>query len=164
MAETYEPISTTTLSTSATSIEFSSIPSTYTDLVIVYALKAATASADMYLRVNNDTNANYSNTILWGNGSTAGSNRFSSQPQIRLNYTVDVLTTNLTYLICNINNYSNTTSYKSIIYKTGIASDAVDTGASLWRSTSAINRVTLTLSSGNWGSGCTATLYGIKAA
>ena len=164
MPATYEPIATTTLGSSAASIEFSSIPSTYTDLVLVYTLKAATASADMYLRVNNDSGSNYSNTILWGNGSTAGSNRFTSAGQIRLNYTVDVLTTDGTYLICNIQNYSNTTTYKTILYKTGLASDAVDTGVGLWRSTSAINRVTLTLSSGDWGSGCTATLYGIKAA
>ena len=161
---TYTPIATTTLGSAAASISFSSISGSYTDLVLIATLKADTASADIYMRFNGDSGTNYSKTILWGNGTTAGSNRDSSVAQIRLNYAVDVLTTDGTYLIVNINNYSNTTTYKTALAKLGLASDSVEQSVGLWRSTSAINQVTLTLSSGNWGAGCTATLYGITAA
>lgn len=82
MTATYESIETTTLGSAAANITFSSIPSTYTDLVVVYTLKAETASADIYMRFNSDSGSNYSNTILWGNGTSAGSNRFSGAAQI----------------------------------------------------------------------------------
>lgn len=163
MTATYESIETTTLGSAAANITFSSIPSTYTDLVVVYTLKAETASADIYMRFNSDSGSNYSNTILWGNGTSAGSNRFSGAAQIRLNYAVDVLTTDGTLLICNINNYSNTTTNKTMLSRIGLASDATEASVGLWRSTSAISSIALTLLSGNWGSGCTASLYGIKA-
>lgn len=162
---TYNAIATTTLASAQANLEFSSISSAYTDLVVVYTLIAETASSDMYLRVNNDSATNYSNNILWGNGSTTGSNRFASAAQIRINYVTDVLTTaRTTILVCNFNNYSNTTQNKTVTYKAGLGSDGLDYGAGLWRSTSAINRITLFLLSGNWGIGSTATLYGITAA
>jgi hypothetical protein len=163
MAITYEPIATTTLGSAQADITFSTIPATYTDLVIVYTLKAATGSSDIYLRFNGSSASDYSNTILTGNGTAASSTRFSNATQIRLNNATDILTTDGTMLICNVNNYSNSTTFKTALYRIGLASDATEAGVGLWRSTSAITSVALTLASGNLGTGCTATIYGIKA-
>jgi hypothetical protein len=163
MTATYEKIATTTLGSAQADITFSTIPGTYTDIVIVYTLKAATASSDIYLRFNGSSASDYSNTILTGNGSSAGSTRSSGATQIRLNGATDILTTDGTIVICNLNNYSNSNIFKSALYRIGLASDATDVGVGLWRSTSAITSIALTLASGNLGSGCTATLYGIKA-
>jgi len=54
MPKTYEPIATTTLGSNQTTITFSSIPSTYTDLVIVSNMGTTTASYP-FIRFNGDT-------------------------------------------------------------------------------------------------------------
>ena len=63
-------------------------------------------------------------------------------------------------------NYSNTTTYKTVLYRLNeINSSFLDAGVSLWRSTNAINRITLQGGSGSsLQSGTMATLYGIASA
>ena len=75
MPATYEPIASTTLGTAAADITFSSIPGTYTDLVLVLYGGFATAASDLYTQFNSDTGTNYSNSDLRGNGTAAAANR-----------------------------------------------------------------------------------------
>jgi hypothetical protein len=166
MAITYEPIVSTTLTSAASDVTFSSIPSTYTDLVIVGSIKTATlTNPACYVRFNDDTGSNYSVTNMYGNGTSAGSVRFSGQTFIRYNYVTDPNTTNFATMIMNINNYSNSTTYKTALTKFGLASIALDSTVGLWRSTSAITQVTFILESAtNFASGCVFTLYGILKA
>jgi len=164
MASTYEKIATTTLTSAAANITFSSIPATYTDLVAIYTLKGATTVEDVYMRFNGSSATDYSTTYIYGNGTVSGSARFSTVAQIRLNYVNDMLTTDGFMLRCNLNNYSNTTTYKNVLFRGDLASDAVEAGVGLWRSTAAINSIALTLFTNNFAAGCVATLYGIKAA
>jgi hypothetical protein len=58
-------------------------------------------------------------------------------------------------------NYSNATTYKSILMRVGKATNGTDAMVGLWRSTSAINTIKLMGSNALYG---TLTLYGIKAA
>jgi len=62
MPATYEPIATTTLGSAAATITFSSIPATYTDLVIVFA-GTATANLNPLMSFNSDSGTNYSTTV-----------------------------------------------------------------------------------------------------
>jgi hypothetical protein len=164
MTATYEKIATTTLGSAAATVSFSSISSAYTDLVLIATLKMNTVAEDVHMRFNGDSGSNYSVITLWGNGTTAGSVNFSSQNQMRLNYVTDPAPAGGTYLIVNIQNYSNTTTYKTALSKIGLASDGLDTVVGLWRSTSAINQVSFTLANSvSYGTGSTFTLYGIKA-
>jgi len=66
--ETYTLIQKTTLNASAASITFSSIPQTFTDLVVMLTPRASIAAdrAELYLTVNSDTAANYSSRRLQG--------------------------------------------------------------------------------------------------
>ena len=166
MTATYDKIATTTLGSSQASIDFTSISGSYTDLVIIGSVKTATlTNPACYVRFNGDTGSNYSVTNLYGNGSTAGSVRFSGQTFIRYNYVTDPNTTNFASMIMNINNYSNTTTNKTALTRFGLASIGLDTTVGLWRSTSAITQVTFTLESAtNFASGCVFTLYGILKA
>lgn len=164
MTVTYDKIATTTLGSAQATVTFSSISSAYTDLVIVATLKMNTVAEDPWMRFNGDGGSNYSVTTLWGNGTTAGSVQFSNQNQIRLNYATDPAAGGGTYLIINIQNYSNTTTRKTALSKIGLASDAVDTVVGLWRNTSAINEVSFSLANSvSYGTGTTFVLYGIKA-
>jgi hypothetical protein len=161
-------IATQTLGSAASSITFSSIPSTYTDLRLVLVCKS-TSSTDMYVRFNADNGSNYSVTTLAGNGTTAYSFGATSQTQIDPNVSVGALDTTIPSLITfDIFSYAGST-YKTVLITTsqdyngsGSAggTGSVNRNVALWRSTSAITSLNLA-GAANFAAGTTATLYGI---
>ena len=162
---TYTPIATTTLGSSASSYTFSSIPSTYTDLVLVTTSKTTSGSNDAIIRFNSDSGTNYSSTILSGSGSAASSARTSNATYAFLDSYGWVTSSDFNVSVTQIMNYSNSTTYKTILARGNNASAGVDAIVSLWRSTSAINSITLFLAGSlTLASGSTFTLYGIAAA
>ena len=169
MAITYNKIATTTLGSSQSSIDFTSISNSYSDLVIIGSIKLATNSGNqMYFRINNDTGSNYSVTTLSGNGTSAATTRFSNQTHIRYNYFNDPNLSSFTNLIININNYSSSSTRKTTLSQLTRVSDGaagIDLSAGLWRNTAAIDRLTFFIESSNsFAAGCTFTLYGILKA
>lgn len=165
MATTYEVIATTTLASAAASYTFSSIPSTYTDLILIVNAKANSGGAiGLLCEFNGDTTgSNYSFTYLNGNGSSAYSGRVSSSTLALAD--IAGSSSSPSIVESSINNYSNTTTYKSIINRGSDASNVVQAIIGLWRNTSAINQIKLYPNSAiQFASGSTFTLYGIKAA
>jgi hypothetical protein len=166
MAKTYEPITTYTLSSATNAITFSSIPQTYTDLVLVVNAKSVDAVDNLDAKVGNETvdsGSNYSRTYLTGDGSGAASGRATTQSFARFTYSGYTSSTQTGNQIIHFMNYSNTTTYKTMLNRANNAGYNVETLVNLWRSTSAINIITLNGGS-NFQSGSTFTLYGIKAA
>ena len=162
---TYTPIATTTLSSSTSSYTFSSIPSTYTDLVLIVRGKMVSGAYDTALRFNGDTGTNYSRTILTGTGSAASSGRGTSQNVMYIDGNGVKDTTFNSNDIIHIMNYSNSTTYKTAISRSNNAGTGVDANVGLWRNTAAITSITiLAMSSGTWDTGSTFTLYGIASA
>jgi hypothetical protein len=161
MPSTYDSIATQTLGSSSGSITFSSIPSTYTDLVIVFS-GTTPALVAVDIQFNGDTSALYSRIIISGNGSTAVSDREVSQPQS----SIGLSSTTQSNSIFQVFNYSNTTTFKTILSRANVAASLVRGCAGVYRSTSAITSVTLSLttSGSTFNIGSTFTLYGIKAA
>jgi hypothetical protein len=160
---TYEAIATTTLGSAASSVTFSSISGTYTDLVIVCLVEKETSGGDYIgLRFNSDTGTNYSRVRLSGDGSSAASYQDANQniAYCDLNSSQGASPGNL---IINLNNYSNATTYKTALTRGNNTVSGTSAVVNLWRSTSAINSVTL-LSGSNMKIGSTFSLYGIKAA
>lgn len=162
MATTYEAIQTYTVTGSnASDITFTSIPQTYTDLVLVSNNKG-TAGYNPLVQMGNgtlDTGSNYSVTYF---NSAPGSSRSAN----RTNFFSDNITTsNFFPEIYHFMNYSNTTTYKTTIWRHSDI-DSVSAFVGLWRSKSAINTIKITY--GDTASamvvGSTFTLYGIKAA
>ncbi len=154
-------IATTTLGSAATSITFSSIPQTYTDLRLVLVGTTTVADA-IFLRYNGDTGTNYSRTVLQGDGSTAASSRQTSENLIYLTRTN--LDTTLPQLFeIDIFSYAGSTNKTCLVAssqdKNG--SGVVVREVGLWRNTSAINEVSLNSFSSTFKVGTTATLYGI---
>jgi hypothetical protein len=168
MAITYEPISTTTLSSAAATVTFSSISGSYTDLVLVMSAFGSVSGADIRVQVNSDTASNYSLTRLVGY-TTAFSNRASNATYWQITNSVGIgsSSSDPTADVIQFMNYSNTTTNKTILVRHNQPqSSLMETAAQvgLYRSTSAITSITFSLSSGNYSSGSTFTLYGIKAA
>lgn len=159
---TYEAIATQTLGSAAASVTFSSIPSTYTDLMLVLSSTVASTGAIELLVGNGsvDTGANYSRTYLYGDGTNAVSGGASSQTLLYLT----AGQTNFNTAIANFMNYSNTTTYKTIIARGNDANNLTNASVSLWRSTSAINIIRLTGASANLSANSTFSLYGIASA
>ena len=162
MPSTYTPIATQTLGSATATVTFSSISGAYTDLILV--INATTTSgADGLLRVNGDTGNNYSQTILLGTGSSAGSVRYSNRDSLYLDYyglTAGTINMNA---VVQYMNYSNTTTYKTILTRENNAAISTEAHVSLWRSTSAITSISI-LTGSTWVAGSTFTLYGVKSA
>ena len=166
MPITYEPIATTTLGSAAASVTFSTISGSYTDLVLVANLNGSggNGNANIAVTVNSDTGSNYSGTRLTGDGSSASSNRNSSQTAMFIVNTGASLNAQWGTFICHFMNYSNTTTYKTAINRFGTAGGETTANVNLWQSTSAINTIKVETTTNNYASGSMFTLYGIKAA
>lgn len=165
MPSTYEKIATTTLGSLQTEITFSSIPATYTDIVLIFnGVRGSGPDLDLCLRFNGDTGSNYSNTTLRGTGSAVDSFRNTSQTLIR----IGVITADRTMMRANLMNYANTNIHKSVIGRQDSinGSYGLTQTVGLWRDTSAINSVTIRNQPtfGSFDTGCVATLYGILKA
>jgi anti-sigma-K factor RskA len=159
---TYTPIATQTMTSATASVTFSSISGSYTDLVLVVAGQASGAQRNLLLQFNGDTGANYSVTILYGDGSTAGSDRLSSQNSA---FVGGLNNTTQSNSIINIMNYSNTTTYKTTIGRNNSSTVQVASKVTLWRNTAAITSIVAFLvGSDTFTTGTTLTLYGIAAA
>lgn len=158
---TYEPIATTTTSGSAATVTFSSISGTYTDLVMVMSFSLS-GNNEVYIQFNSDTGSNYSRVYFEGNGTTTSSS-YSSSNQINiLGRDTQMVNT------INFMNYSNTTTYKTLLARfsgfSSAAASIVGAEVAVWRNTNAITSIGLSLSAGNFTNGSVITLYGIKAA
>lgn len=166
MPATYEPIATTTLGSAASSITFSSIPGTYTDLRLAIVCRTNTDS-DAAIQFNSNTGTNYSQTNLYGNGSTVTSGRSTSATRIYANGGGNTSSTIPHLYTIDIFSYAGSTN------KTVLASGSQDRNGSgvvnnscgLWRNTNAITSISIvTAGSDTFSAGTTATLYGILKA
>jgi len=160
------PIASVTLSASAPSIIFTNIPQTYTDLVLVFS-GANTVNNNNYLsyRFNGDSGSNYSLTLIRGDGSNYGSARFQNETQMFNSYGSPLNNTQQNSIL-QIMNYSNTTTYKTMLFRTNALGAVPEVNAivGLWRSTAAITSIVITISNNNIAAGSTFNLYGINAA
>jgi len=176
MAATYIPIASTTLSTSAASVTFSSIPATYTDLVVKYSLRSLTGtfSADLNGQLNSSSASEYSTTQLSTFGGSPQSARLSNRTVFEAQNDVQPSGSTANTFGSGeiyIPNYAGSTNKPISHFIVGENNGStfvggggyaiISTLAHLWRNTSAIT--SLVLSSGNnFASGSTFHLYGIS--
>lgn len=161
MTTTYDKIATTTVSgSSVANVTFSSISGSYTDLVMISVHKNTGGAGNLKLQFNSDTGSNYSFTYVYGNGSSASSALSSNQDAIIFG---QADSTQFLVNICNINNYSNSTTNKTTLSRSSDNGNTYSsTGAivGLWRNTGAITNIKI-FGDSNIAIGSTFTLYGI---
>jgi hypothetical protein len=164
-----QPIYTQTVGgTSVGTINFNSIPQTFTDLKVVASTRCDGAVDRLLgaIRFNGDASSVYSDTYVEGTGSIAASGRH----QTNFAYSLETAGTSATSQTFGsseiyIPNYS-TSNFKSFI-SDNVAENNATAGrlvllAGLWRSTSSITSITLFPGSGfNFVANSTFTLYGI---
>lgn len=170
MPATYDKIATYTVTgTPASDYTFTSIPQTYTDLFLVINVTGIRAFEGFRFQYGSsgsiDTTTSYSYTWLTGTGSAASSGRVSNANQGQFGWAAIGSSTGVATFTCNIQNYSNTTTFKTSINRSSDAGSEASALVNLWRKTTAISDIKLFPSNGwTMGVGTTFNLYGIKAA
>jgi hypothetical protein len=166
---TYELIASNTVgSGGASSITFSSIPSTYTDLKVVFSFRGSVSGANDVRVSFNGSTANYTSLIVFGNGATASSitltSTFAPYAGIQNNSSTTASTFSSGELY--IPNYTVSGVSKSFsgeaVSENNATTAVTELGANIWTDTGAITSVTLSNPSGDFVQHSTAYLYGIK--
>ena len=164
VAKTYEVIQSYTSTGSTAIFDFTSVPSTYTDLMLVYnGTFVSGSNGGIRLRFNNDSGSNYDYVRIYAaqSGGTPASDNSTNNTFIDIAY---MIAGSVETFQCNIGDYKNTTNKKTIVsHFASPNNDGTMQQAGTWRNTDAINRVTLD-SSYSHVNGSMATLYGIKRA
>ncbi len=161
---TYSLIASATGTGSSNIVTFSSIPATYTDLVMVFdGTNTTGGTAALAFIINNVTSGNlYSFTRVQGNGTTASSLRGTANNDGPFGF---ISSSNRSMSIMNIMDYANTSTFKTVLSRSS-TSDASDSRVAayvtLYQSTAAINRVDITATQ-NFSTASTFKLYGIQA-
>lgn len=159
----YDSIATQTSTGSSGTITFSSISSSYRHLQL-RGIIASPSSNYVLIRFNSDSGANYTAHFLYGNGSSALSTALTSQTA---GYTTRADAGSPTFAtgIIDILDYANTNKNKTFRTLTGWENNTtgiVMLNSGVWLNTSAITSIDLITQSGNYSSGTTFALYGIK--
>ena len=166
MTATYEKIATSTVTgSSVADVTFSSISGAYTDIVLVAQIKIQSTTSATVFQLNGDANSNYSYTVLTGNGSAASSSRTTSSAYgiVDFNGFPPTAANTFNAVLMSFNNYSNSTTNKTVLSRANNAASGVDALVSLWRNTAAITSIKLFNTGANISVGSTFTIYGIKA-
>ena len=169
MPNTFELIASTTVGVlGSTSIDFTSIPGTYTDLCVVSSLRA-TLDGNLLISFNGSS-ANFTARRLSGNGSSASSTTFSTGLAGTITgsgQTSNTFSSSQTY----IPNYASSTTYKSFSAESTQENNATASNfyaiAGLWSNNAAITSISLTHADGSgypFVQYSTAYLYGVKNA
>jgi hypothetical protein len=164
----YESIATATGTGSSNTITLSSIPTTYKHLQLrIFETATLGAGAGtLSLRVNGDTGSNYARHQLTGNGSSADAAGTASTTSITLSTISPDSANNIgSVAIIDIHDYASTTKNKTIRTFSGCDRNGlgqVFLGSGVWLSTTAINSLTVFLTSTSLATTSTFALYGIK--
>jgi len=167
MATTYEAIATVTVgSGGASSIEFTGIPATYSDLVILTSTRCSGTDSDIRLTFNS-SGGTYTLRKLLGDGSSAssytGSNEFlRNNPS---GSTSSTFTNSMVYIPNYAGSNAKSLSGDSVAENNATSNAVVQLTAGNWSGTSAISSIKIDSTSGpsqTLVQYSTATLYGIK--
>lgn len=155
----YIALATTTLSSAASSVTFSSIPTSVNgvalrDLIVIVGATAPSQNG-VIVEFNSDTTvSNYTRVFMLGDGSAASSGSGNG------NGMVDITTTQSANIL-QVMDYTATDKHKTVLSRSNLPSTFTYAMATRWANTSAINSVRLRLFATNFNSGSTFSLYGI---
>jgi hypothetical protein len=163
----FESISTTTLSSTASDVTFSSIPGTYKHLQIRVMASAVSGNQDGLMQFNGDTGTNYSYHFLYGSGAGSGSaGAATTQSYMLMSNNFYTTGTSLCGVaVIDILDYTNTNKYKTMRSLAGAdlnGSGSMNLCSGNWRNTNAITSITIYPNSGNFNTYSSFALYGVK--
>lgn len=165
MPNTFELIASSTVGAGgAASIDFTSIPSTYTDLSIATSLRNASTFGTVYVTFNSNTSS-YSGRRLFVNLSSVSSDTVGRDMSVEnpASFTASTFSNGNIY----IPNYAGSTN-KSVsldwVTENNATNNYLGFVAALWSNSAAITSVSLAPAAGTFAQYSTAYLYGVKNA
>lgn len=170
----FESIATATGTGSSNTITFSSIPSTFKHLQVRGFYRDTYTGLDtsfaLFANFNSDTSNIYNAHRLQGDGSTASAtddSRSGKFPIWYAGYSTQTYSTLGGVMIMDIHDYASTTKNKTVRTLSGVndntlGSNGVALQSALYRSTNAINSITLVADGTAFATNSTFALYGIK--
>ena len=171
MAQAYVPIATVTVGAAgATSIDFTNIPQTYTDLVVVFSSRAGSGVASNDSRMTfNGSSSGYSSKLQYGSGAISGSGSNSGSYLYWMGGAVAGGLTSNVFSNCELYIPNYTSSNNKSVLATFVTENNASFGTSgitsaLWSNTAAITSISLTTDYNSYAQYTTATLYGIGGA
>lgn len=164
MTATYEPIASVTLTSNTATINFTSIPATYTDLVLIARTGNTTTDSDICIRFNNSSSNNYSSRFFFSSDGGISGAVNSSMNRMRIGRTAESFGPTIIHIFSYTNN-----KHKVVTSRSG---NSFNTTSALYtfqyqglsRDTTAVSEINI-LDDNNYSflSGSMFSLYGIKA-
>lgn len=164
-ASDFYSIQSAVASGSTGTITFTGVPSTYRHLQVRAWASSSSLNADIFVYFNNDSSSSNYNTIYWGsNGFNVPGGAFSATPGAY--YGLNATASGYPWsAVMDIQDYTNTNNFKNTIATSGSDRNDTSTGTlyfhgSVWKSTSAVNRVDVVIPGTNFSAGSIIALYG----
>jgi hypothetical protein len=165
-ASTYEAIATYTATAAISDYTFSSIPSTYTDLVLILRTRTTSSGCAVAMRFNGSSTSNYTWNYMSGNGTSMGAGFSGPSSYGPVGWSGNFGDTQSLFIV-NINSYSSGTDrFKSWVSRSGSATTQTELLVGAWSKDpkATISEINLFPTTGNFVTGTNITIYGIKAA
>lgn len=170
MPTTHKLIAAQTLGSTAGSVTFSAIPSSYSDLKILFSARStwdSSARDIVRVRLNGTSDTNHTARYIWGDGSgiIGGGYTFAAGGYIAAALSnANTFSNSEVYIL----NYTSTSQNK-VISTHGVEENATATASNIlagstWASTSVVTSVSLGLSVGSFVANSSFYLYGIARA
>ena len=173
LATGFTSIATVTAAGGETSLTFSSIPATYTDLHIrgIARDTGAVHFAMMTMQMNADSGSNYAYHTLEANQTTVAATGNATQTSIGklVSAGASSLASAFSNIVIDISDYTSTSKNKTIRAISSMDENSatasqgyIDITSGVWLSTSAITSIKILAGSTAFAAGTTFALYGIK--
>jgi hypothetical protein len=146
----------------ATSITFSSIPATYTDLIVLYSGRGSQTIAQPALNLNSSASS-FTNRVVYSDSGASTATYAGTTDLIRVDDTTQTANTFASGRIYITNYASSANKYLQfdVVTEDNSSGSFKGIGSTQWANTAAITSITLNMSSwGGWVENSTAYLYG----
>lgn len=160
-------VSTVTLGSSASSIDFTSIPQTGTDLLVVFSIRSTDATANHFVRFNSDSGSNYGHRRLRGDGSSASSQYQDPSSQVFIpnaasmsSDTANTFSNGSVYISNYTSSVAKSVSADSVAENNGTTAGQAIVAAR-WSGTAAITSLSIIHNGATFAQYSTASLYTI---
>ena len=163
----YDLLETQTLTGSAASVTFTGLGS-YTDYKHLQLRFVSRGSSSVlpYARLNSDTGSNYASHRLNGDGSSAGSDAFTSISNLYLGIQASSFVDANTFGVGVVDflDFSNSNKNTTIRVLSGIAGNYnnIFLNSGLWNNTNAVTQIQLFPDAGDFIAGSRFSLYGVR--
>lgn len=139
-------------------VEFSDIPDTYRDLVLIFT-GTGSEQTNLTIAFNSDSGSNYTTVKMEGTGGGASA---ADQSQTYLNLTqgTNINTSPTSNATVEIFDYSTTDKHKTILSRFNNSNDSTNLTAGRYKSTNAISTLLVATTGGDFNAGTKVALFG----